>query len=70
MYLVAKTKYAFGFSEDNGRDVDLWLPDSQTQGFTRDFGDVKTSEVEIGDYVTHAQIPCWIAEEKDLAYED
>ena len=46
-----------------------WIPKSQVSGATlKTDGDIAVDDLKIDDFVTHIEIPVWLAEDKNLAY--
>lgn len=56
------------------KDDPLWLPLSQIKQATiqegDSTGDFDIDDVEVEDYLTYIQIPLWLAEAKDLEWEE
>lgn len=60
MFVAVVTEKAVGLKEDETQhEVDLWLPVSQVRG-----------KLEKGDWIDGIEIPKWLAEEKNLEYEE
>lgn len=65
MVIVRETDRAVGFGDEEDADELVWLPKSQLGRMTyADGGDSR--EVQIGERVTHVEIPEWLAHRHDL----
>lgn len=52
-----------------GSSTQVWLPKKEITKYTyREGGD--STAIKVDQYVTHVRIPRWLAEKKDLDYEE
>lgn len=66
-YVIRITKQIVVFQTRGGA---LPIPLSQIKEFTMKFGGDRKDQPSLGESVTHIKIPRWLAEDRDLEYDE